>query len=137
MSPRRRRDATYANGQNMTHRRSAAAALSAAFIAGTAWVWVTPATADGERRPSCMGEPSTIVGEQPTTVGTRGPDVIVASSGHIRAKAGADLVCLQQGTGSAVYSGLGEDRVKVRGGGIVRGAHHQRTRCTSSAPTRA
>jgi hypothetical protein len=85
-------------------------AISAALLAPLA---MAPVTANAGR-PSCLGEPATIVGtsRNDSIQGTDGPDVIVAGAGRdvIRAGRGDDLVCGQDG-GDLLDGGGGADQL--------------------------
>lgn len=87
-----------------------AAAVAVAVGAGLV-VSAAPAQA---HRPTCLGEPATLVGRahDTTIVGTPGRDVIV-SHGDVVAGGGDDLICVLGRGDVSVDAGPGADRVHV------------------------
>ena len=94
-------------------RHLAAPVALASALAG-AVVTLTPAPATAA--PTCHGKRATIVGSGPDTLyGTRGRDVIVTNSAsRVRARKGADLICVTGTASVAVKAGHGDDVVDVQ-----------------------
>jgi Ca2+-binding RTX toxin-like protein len=86
------------------------------LIAGGAVIVLGAAVAiraSASQRPTCFGEPATIVGERYVIEGTPDADVIVDTEGDglIEARGGADRVCVAAGGFHEVYGGTGNDRI--------------------------